>query len=132
MLYRLPNREEAPIDHAVDRGFAQQARNPFRTRISTVKPVTKTGNEPAMLLAPERERFRRSSFPFGTGAALRIDLAQQLHTLLTRAAMHIAECIHAARNRAIDSDSAGDRHARDCDRWRLRTMIHSGNQHRAQ
>ena len=75
MLNRLPNREKAPIDHAVNRGLAQQAGNPFRTRISTMKPMTKTGNEPAVFLTPERQSFRHRRWPLDAAADLRIDLS---------------------------------------------------------
>ncbi len=60
-------------------------------------------------------------------AGFGVDLAIELHALLSRAAVDVVEYVDCRRHRAVDWQPAGDRHARDGDRRRVRPMVDTGD-----
>ena len=52
----------------------------------------------------------------------------QLHALLSRAAVDVVQRVDGRRHRAVDGQTARHGHSRNRNRWRLRTMVNSGDQ----
>jgi hypothetical protein len=58
------------------------------------------------------------------------DRGEQLHALLAGAAVDVVERVDRRRHRAVQRQAARDRHARDRDRRRVRTVVDGRDQRR--
>ena len=102
-----------------------------RARIDAVPAVAEAGDDLAVRAAMKRSSSAATTASLASPSpALRVDCGEQLHALLAGAAVDVVERVDRRGHRAVQRQAAGDGHARDRDRRRMRTVVDGGDQRR--